>query len=181
MMKKLLFLSIIALTVFGCNKEEPLTPYKDAKPNFIGDQPPPTGGGGGGGGGTNSGTFTATIDGQAWSSTSILAQDMLGTLMISGSGPNAEHNINMSFSTTSSTGTHDFDNFMYMASYSHVIGSDVTTYQALGTGIEIISLDTAAKTVKANFTFTAKNLNDTSDVVQVTNGSFNLTYTTYNF
>lgn len=181
MMKKILFFSFLLFTLMGC-EDEPLSPYKDAQPNFIGNQPTDGGNNGGGGNNQAGGSMSATIGGQSWSTATLSATDMLGTLMISGADASLSYTISLTFPTSISKGTYDFDNLTCMASLTDMsVPSSPVSYTAEGVGLEIITIDTGAKKVSGNFTFQAENVNDASDVITVTNGSFNITYTTFSF
>lgn len=175
-MKKLYYLFFAFLSLTAC-QEDPLTPYEDAKPNFTGETFTP------GGGGTNpaGGLVKATIAGQAWSADMIIATEMAGTITVSGTKLANNTQIGLSFDETTAVGTHNFDIFTITGAYSDNSAQPQKIYKADGPALEIISIDTSAKRVKGVFFFDAANISNTSEVIKITNGEFNVTYTSFDF
>lgn len=179
-MKKLYYLFFILLTVTSC-QEDPLTPYEDAKPNFTGETFDPDGGGNGGGGTTGNNKMTATIDGQSWEGNMILGIEMAGNVSIAGTNIVDGSQLAIAFDEGITVGTHNFDMLTTTAVFSYNTTQPPVNYKADGPALEIISIDTANNSVKGVFSFEATNINDATDVIKITNGEFNATYSTFSF
>ena len=176
-MKKTLYIFFIFLAAVGC-KEDPLTPYEDARPNGTGETVNP---GGGGGGGAAGGTFTATVAGDSWSADMITASEMMGLINIVATNSSSSTQVMVSFNEATSVGTHNFDGFSIIGQYANMSAQVPIVYSAEGPAIEIISIDPAAKKAKGIFTFTAVNASDSSQTVKVTNGAFDIKYSSFSF
>ncbi len=134
------------------------------------------------------GTLTANVGGASYTATFGITAQISGSgsaqvLAISGGTADSE-NLQMIIQGFDGEGTYDLS-FVNIGTYtiltdindpmSVVIYSTVGNAQSVNGEVNVSSFD--GNTAKGTFEFTAINLDDASDVKEVTNGSFNITVT----
>lgn len=177
-MKRFIYLLFIFFALTAC-EEEPLTPYTDAMPNTDGTVTNP--GGGTGGGSLGSGNMSATVDGQSWSSNSIVATELMGMISIVGTNTSNSTQVGITLNTSTKVGTYNFDSFLYTGTYTKNVAPAPLIYNANGPVLEITSIDTTNRKIEGLFVFDAVNRDDPNDQIKVTNGEFKITYVPFSF
>jgi len=167
-LKKTIYLVLmcVAVSFTACNKD-------DDSSNDDDDN--------NGGGGSGSGLLTAMVDGANFESDSEFTQIQVlnGGSVMAITGPKAQETIQFNVNSYSGAGTYTVSPTT-IASYAIVtdpndpVGS-VLTYIAISNGELIITEDTGSN-MKGTFSFVGVNPLDQSDSVNVTNGSFDISY-----
>lgn len=123
-------------------------------------------------------SFTANVDGVAFSPTLIYGSSNFGTISITASENGSFPSIGLSVPSTVTTGTYDLSSFgSYRGIYNFSNGQN-DMYSANGTGITITSHNTTTKVIEGTFSFTAEpNLGSTSTTnFSISNGTFSIEY-----
>jgi hypothetical protein len=132
------------------------------------------------GGGTTSGSayLKATIDGTAWQAQNVSGFDVQGKIMINGTTTDVTKTIGLAIPDNIAVGTYSFTQLGdYIALYN--VGpniSSIVTYSAASGTLKITEHNTSTKKITGTFDFKGEVLLDASKKVDITSGSFSLTY-----
>ena len=116
-------------------------------------------------------TFTATIAGSNYTSTSIVGDKNNGKITINASDNDKSFIVVIPDNITE--GTYDLNDTTYSITYS----KSPNIYYSTGDGtIEITQHNASINFIEGTFSLNAQNESDSSDVVNITNGSFQVVY-----